>query len=313
LTLVLWALALGVVFLMPLAFPRVQNASFFSTTLIEERPPFDFLSLYIPSNPFYSLANNIVPAVVLFSSFLGVALMGIERKGGLIEVLLTLERALARANRFVVRLTPLGLFFIAAYTVGTTDPEQLAKVGVFLISYGSMALLLTFWVLPGFVACITPIPARRILAATRDGLITAFMTGDLFIVLPILIDQSKALLSQYGFQEEEAGSSPEVIVPAFYNLPHAAKILTLSFVLFAAWYSETLLRASDYPVLALAGVVSLMGSVNVAIPFLLDLVHVPADTYELFLATGLVNSRFGTLTSAMYMSCSRNIRPCGKA
>jgi Na+/H+-dicarboxylate symporter/ABC-type amino acid transport substrate-binding protein len=298
---VLWALALGVVFLMPLAFPRVQNASFFSTTLIEERPPFDFLSLYIPSNPFYSLANNIVPAVVLFSSFLGVALIGIERKGGLIEVLLTLERALARANRFVVRLTPLGLFFIAAYTVGTTDPEQLAKVGVFLISYGSMALLLTFWVLPGFVACITPIPARRILAATRDGLITAFMTGDLFIVLPILIDQSKALLSQYGFQEEEAGSYPEVIVPAFYNLPHAAKMLTLSFVLFAAWYSETLLRASDYPVLALAGVVSLMGSVNVAIPFLLDLVHVPADTYELFLATGLVNSRFGTLTSAMYM------------
>jgi Na+/H+-dicarboxylate symporter len=301
LTLVLWALAFGAVFLMPLAFPRVQNASFFSTTLVEERPPFDFVSLYIPSNPFYSLANNIVPAVVLFSSFLGVALMGIESKAGLIEVLLTLERALARANRFVVRLTPLGLFFIAAYTVGTTDPEQLAKVGVFLISYGSMALLLTFWVLPGFVACITPIPARRILAATRDGLITAFMTGDLFIVLPILIDQSKELFSQYGFQEEEEGSSPDVIVPAFYNLPHAAKMLTLSFVLFAAWYSETLLRASDYPVLALAGVVSLMGSVNVAIPFLLDLVHVPADTYQLFLATGLVNSRFGTLTSAMYM------------
>jgi len=301
LTLVLWALALGAVFLMPLAFPRVQNASFFSTTLVEERPPFDFVSLYIPSNPFYSLANNIVPAVVLFSSFLGVALMGVERKGGLIEALLTLERALARANRFVVRLTPLGLFFIAAHTVGTADPEQLAKVGVFLISYGSMALLLTFWVLPGFVACITPIPARRILAATRDGLITAFMTGDLFIVLPILIDQSKKLLSQYGFQEVEEGSSPDVIVPAFYNLPHAAKMLTLSFVLFAAWYSETLLRAFDYPVLALAGVVSLMGSVNVAIPFLLDLVHVPADTYQLFLATGLLNSRFGTLTSAMYM------------
>ena len=301
LTLVLWALALGAVFLMPLAFPRVQNASFFSTTLVEERPPFDFVSLYIPSNPFYSLANNIVPAVVLFSSFLGVALMGVERKGGLIEALLTLERALARANRFVVRLTPLGLFFIAAHTVGTADPEQLAKVGVFLISYGSMALLLTFWVLPGFVACITPIPARRILAATRDGLITAFMTGDLFIVLPILIDQSKKLLSQYGFQEVEEGSSPDVIVPAFYNLPHAAKMLTLSFVLFAAWYSETLLRAFDYPVLALAGVVSLIGSVNVAIPFLLDLLHVPADTYQLFLATGLLNSRFGTLTSAMYM------------
>jgi len=301
LTLVLWGIALGAVFVMPLAFPHVQNASFFSTTLVEERPPFDFVSLYIPSNPFYSLTNNVVPAVVLFSSFLGVALMGIERKAGLIEVLLTMERALARANRFVVRLTPIGLFCIAAYTVGTTDLEQLAKVSVYLISYGTMALLLTLWVLPGFVACITPIPARRILAATRDVLITAFMTGDLFIILPMLIDHSKRLLSQYGFQENEEGSSPDVIVPAFYNLPHAAKMLTLSFVLFAAWYSETLLRATDYPVLALGGVVSLMGSVNVAIPFLLDLVHVPADTYQLFLATAFVNSRFGTLTSAMYM------------
>ena len=149
-----------------------------------------------------------------------------------------------------MRLTPIGLFCIAAYTVGTTDPEQLAKVSVYLISYGTMALLLTFWVLPGFVACITPIPARRTLAATRDVLITAFMTGDLFIILPMLIDHSKQLLSQYGFQENEEGSSPDVIVPAFYNLPHAAKMLTLSFVLFAAWYSETLLRATDYPVLA---------------------------------------------------------------
>lgn len=124
LTLVLWLLALGAVFLMPVVFPAIQSASFFSTTLVEERPPFDFVSLYIPSNPFHSLANNIVPAVVLFSSFLGVALIGIERKERLIEVLLVMERALARANRFAVRLTPLGLFAIAAYTVGTADTEQ---------------------------------------------------------------------------------------------------------------------------------------------------------------------------------------------
>jgi len=65
-TLVLWALALGVVFLTPLCFPSLESASFFSTTLVEERQPTDFVSLYIPSNPFHALANNIVPAVVLF-------------------------------------------------------------------------------------------------------------------------------------------------------------------------------------------------------------------------------------------------------
>ncbi len=78
-------------------------------------------------------------------------------------MLLVMERALARANRFVVRLTPIGLFAIAAYTLGTVDMEQLRRVKIYLLSYGAMALLLTLWVLPGFVACLTGIPARRVL------------------------------------------------------------------------------------------------------------------------------------------------------
>ena len=301
LSLLLWALALVAVFVMPLAFPEIQSASFFSTTMVENRPPFDFVPLYIPSNPFHSLANNIVPAVVLFSSFLGIALIGIDRKERLIDVLLVLERALARANRLVVRATPIGLFAIAAHTVGTADMEQLGRVKIYLVAYGVMALLLTLWVLPGFVACLTGIPARRVLNATRDPLITAFMTADLFIVLPVLIDRSKELLREHGMHEAGEGSPPDVIVPAFYNFPHAAKLLSLSFVLFAAWYSETTLSLADYPQLALAGIATLMGSVNIAIPFLLDLMRIPADTFNLFLATGIVNSRFGALTSAMYM------------
>ena len=62
--LLLWAVALVAVLLFPLMFPTLQTASFFSTTLVEPREPFDLVSLYIPSNPFNSLANNIVPAVL---------------------------------------------------------------------------------------------------------------------------------------------------------------------------------------------------------------------------------------------------------
>jgi Na+/H+-dicarboxylate symporter len=76
----LWCLALAFTFLIPFAFPAVETASFFSTTLIERRPAFNFIDLFIPSNPFYALSNNVVPAVVLLSVFFGVALIGIERK-----------------------------------------------------------------------------------------------------------------------------------------------------------------------------------------------------------------------------------------
>src|SRR5215510_12958014 len=87
LVIALWALALGAAFLMPLAFPAIQAASFFSTTLVQEQPGLDFVSLYVPSNPFHSLANNVVPAVVLFSAVLGVALMGVAGKQPLLESL----------------------------------------------------------------------------------------------------------------------------------------------------------------------------------------------------------------------------------
>ncbi len=178
LTLVLWGLALGAVFLMPLAFPQLQSASFFSTTMVEERPPVDFLSLYIPSNPFHSLANSVVPAVVLFSAVLGIALMGVSGKERLIEWLQVVERALARANHLVARLTPRALRDRRPHRWHCRPrpgrpPSRLPD------RVRAMALLLSLWVFPGLVACLTPIPARRVLQATQDVLITAFMTADL--------------------------------------------------------------------------------------------------------------------------------------
>ncbi|MGB7946141.1 MAG: cation:dicarboxylase symporter family transporter, partial [Candidatus Binatia bacterium] len=53
LLMLIWALTLAVVYLLPLSFPQWESASFFSTTLLEEPEPFNFLE-FIPSNPFYS-------------------------------------------------------------------------------------------------------------------------------------------------------------------------------------------------------------------------------------------------------------------
>ena len=47
----LWAVALAAALLFPLMFPTLQTASFFSTTLVEPREPFDLVSLYIPIEP----------------------------------------------------------------------------------------------------------------------------------------------------------------------------------------------------------------------------------------------------------------------
>ena len=296
----LWLIALAFTFVIPLSFPQVQNASFFSTTLVERRPPFNFVDLYIPSNPFNSLANNVVPAVVLFSVLLGAALIGVERKQVLLDVLGIVGDALSRLTRFITRLTPYGLFAIAATAAGTLSFEQLGRLQVYLISYVLVALLVSLWVLPGLVAALTPIRVREIFSLTRDALVTAFVAGDLFIVLPVLIESSKTLIARIRPADSAAASLPDVIVPASFNFPHTGKLLSISFVLFAGWFSDAVVSVADYPRLALTGLVTFFGSLNVAVPFLLDLFRIPADAFQLFLASGVINSRFGTLVAAVH-------------
>src|SRR6185503_7008219 len=201
----LWLLALAFAFLIPLTFPSVQNASFFSTSLVEPRPAFNFIDLYIPSNPFNSLANNVVPAVVLFSVILGIAVVGVVRRERLLDVLLVARDAISAATRFVTRLTPYGLFAIAANAAGTLGLEQLGRLQIYLVAYVAIALLVSLWVLSGLVAALTPIRLRDVLGESRDSLITAFIAGDLFIVLPGLMQASRTLLGRLSPGDSEPG------------------------------------------------------------------------------------------------------------
>ncbi len=238
---VLWSIALLFACLIPLAFPDVESAVFFSTTLIERPAPFNFVDLYIPSNPFNSLANNVVPAVVLFSVIVGVALIGVERKEALLDVLRTATQAVSRATQFIVRLTPYGLFAIAAVAAGTLSVEQLGRLQVYLVTYVAVAFLLAFWVLPGLVAAVTPIRIREMFSLTRDALITAFVAGDLFIVLPSLIEASRTLLcdaTSSSTATPRRAELPDVLVPASFNFPHTGKLLSISFILFAGWFAD---------------------------------------------------------------------------
>ncbi len=91
-----WGLAFVAIVVMPLAYPAWQTGSFFSTSLLQTPEPVDFLAMFIPANPFYAMANSLIPAVVLFSLAVGLALIGIEEKQGLLDNLTTLYQAMTR-------------------------------------------------------------------------------------------------------------------------------------------------------------------------------------------------------------------------
>ena len=313
LVLLIWTITFAIVVAMPLTFPSRETASFFSTSLVKPRAELDFIALYIPSNPFQSLANSVVPAVVLFSIAVGIALIGVERKGIFVENLSILADALMRVASFIIRLMPFGVFAIAASTAGTMTVEEFASVQVYLVTFVAFAILMTFWILPGLVTSLTSLRCRDVVGLTRDALVTAFATGSYFVVLPLLAERSKQLLGYCQLDRQESEPLVDVIIPVSYNFPHAAKVLSLSFLLFAGWFSGATVSAEQYPTLAFSRIISMFASTSLAVPFLLDLLRIPEDMFQLFIAMSVVNARFGAMLSAMYTLTLTLLGTCAMA
>lgn len=299
LLLLFWGLTVAVVGAMPLAFPALQAASFFSSALLEPHQPLALAELYVPSNPFHAMANTIIPAVVLFCCALGVALIGVPGKATLLANLRVLEAGVVSVTKFVIGLTPIGVFAIAAVAAGTMDFATLERLEVYLVAFAAAAVLLTFVILPLTVTALTPFGYREILAASRDALLTAFVANTVFIVLPILVERAKTLMARHHLDRAEAASAVEVLVPLAFTFPNPGKLLTLLFVPFAAWLAGSPLGAVDYGVLFAAGIPAYFAKAQVALPFLFDLVRVPHDNVQLYLPTTIVTGKFDSMVSAM--------------
>lgn len=124
--LLLWAIAISLVLVLPLSYPDWPSRSLFDKSSIETVAASDFLQLYIPFNPFFSLANGIVPAVVVFSIMIGPALTGVKNKEILIEPLSLLGEILSKITGFVAKLAPIGVFALIANATGTISFNDLA-------------------------------------------------------------------------------------------------------------------------------------------------------------------------------------------
>jgi len=301
--LLLWAIAVFLVVLLPLAFPDWLSSSFFSASLVEETTAPDFLQLFIPSNPFYSYANAVVPAVVVFSILVGIALIGIKERHAIIEPLSALLEALVKVTGIITKLTPIGVFALIANTVGTIDLADLVRLQVFTVLHALTALILSLWVLPALVATLTPLRYSNVSRTLRTPLVTAFATGSGLIVIPMLIEKCKDLITEAQIierdRQEYADSLVEISIPTVYPFPGAGSVLGLSFILFAGWYIGSDVSVAAYSALIAVGIPSLFAGTLISMPFLLDLMQLPHDLFQVFVSIDVITARFATLVGAM--------------
>ena len=134
-------------------------------------------------------------------------------------------------------------------------------------------------------------------------MVTAFATGKLIIVLPLLIEQTEKLFEEWRDVEASEESIPavDVLYPIVYPFPHVGKLLSMLFIPFAAWFLGNAFALYEYPRLLSAGLFSYFGGPVLAVPHLLDFMQLPNDMFQLFLISGVLGERFGDALGVMHL------------
>ncbi len=307
----LWATALFLVVALATSLPEWKAGSFFSTVLTEPPAQVDLLSYFIPSNIFAALSENHVPAVVVMCICAGLALSGLGERALLITQLDILARVFMRVSAFIARLTPIGVFAMSAGLAGAMSFSELARLQAYLLTYTVGAVVLCLVLLPLIVSSCTPFRYRDVLAVARVPMITAFATGKLIIVLPLLIEETDRLFERrLRPGDGEAAPAIDVLYPVAYAFPHVGKLLGLIFIPFTAWFLGNALAWDEYPVFLASGLFAYFGGPLLATPFLLDLMQLPHDMFQLFLVSGVYTGRLGDAIGAMHLVAFALLATC---
>lgn len=308
--LLFWGLGLGVIYGFSLAFPFSSSSSFFSVSEPKKVDSVDLLDYYIPANIFDALSDNLIPAIVFFSVSLGISLLMVKNRDPFLNILSILSKALSQMTKFVIKAAPVGVFALTAAAVGTISIEQLQRLQVYFVTYILACSLLVFWVLPMAVTCFTPFTFREVISFSRDALALGFSTGNNFVVLAVIADRSKELLSKLSAKDQRTGTVVDSVLPLAYSFPNVGKLMEVLFILFVAWHVNQTLGIGKQIELAFAGVMSLFGSPKVGIPFLLDYMELPGGYFDLYLMSDVVTRRFKILLETMSMMTITLIVTC---
>lgn len=296
-----WLVGIVMVTVASTSLPSIESASFFnSSSTLTRGEDVDLMTRFIPTNVFYSLSREYVPAVVLFCLFFGFALMAMPGKEPLLDLLDLCASAISRINLFLVRLAPFGLFMFAAAAAGTLRLDELARLQAYLVVVIVASVIVCFVILPMLVWALTDISYRRLMAVAQEPALTAFATGKLLVVLPQIVEKCDQLAEEQPETDEEP-STPSIVVPLAYAFPHMGKILAFTFISFAAWYVGEQMTPPQTFLMTCEGAVSSFASPLVTMPYLLDEYQLPQDLMAFFILPGFLTARLSDVVGVAHL------------
>lgn len=308
----LWLVSICFAFGLQYSFPNIERSKFFRPEEALAGTGVNFYDLFVPSNPFYSIANGSIPAIVIFSILVGMALIQEEKKAKLLEYAGVLASLMKRVNDYITVLLPLGVLVMSTYTFGTLSFVKFKGVLLYILASIFYLVFISLIIYPVIISSVSKIKYKKFLHYSIPAAIIAFTTGSVFLALPVIYNL------MYNFDDEEKGSCSliedknekgrnliSIVVPLAWVVPASYKFLVIFYIVFAHWYYNLTLPISEELMYYLGGIPCLFGNNSIIVPFLLDITDLPNKAYNVFMLVSSLMVYFNNANGAIFIvTCS---------
>ncbi|MCK3657165.1 L-cystine transporter tcyP [Pasteurellaceae bacterium Pebbles2] len=164
----------------------------------------EMLLSFIPRNPFAELTGanpTSIISVVIFSAFLGVAALSLRKENEelgnrIAQGVESLNQLVMRLVRFVIRLTPYGIFALMIKMASTAKWEDIVNLGSFIVA-SYVAILLMFGV-HGILLALSGINPINYFKKVLPTLSFAFSSRSSAATIPLNIETQTEKLGNKG-------------------------------------------------------------------------------------------------------------------
>lgn len=296
---------ISIIYLIRWSFPAAES-SHPASYVTRDVPTLNVAKLLIPENIFYDLSNNIIPAVVVFSLLIGIALMQLADKQTTMSALHTTLEALTKVTRWISRITPIGTFLIMANQVGTVQVSTIKQMGTYIILYVIGTCAVTFWIGPRLAGMLTPMKAYQWLKNLIPVLVLAYTTNLVIVCLPYIINIVQRETQMLYPKDDNVQNQIRGTVSIIFNLP-LGSIFTAAFVFFVSVFYSTPLAIKGQIELFFISFLTSLGAVGLgswinSLTFILDTLGLPVDAIGLYLTSVPFTAGFQSMVSVMLIA-----------
>ena len=220
--------------------------------------PLEVLIGVVPTNPFAALSEGKVLQIIFFSALVGAALVVLGDRAQTVRRLVDEGAAVVfRTTRWVIQLTPIGVFGLIGSVVGGYGWEALLPLGKFIFAIYAACLFHILIVYSGLLK-LHGLKATSFFRGAFAAMQTAFATSSSLGTLPVTLRQT---VERLGVPQAYAAFA--VPLGASVKMDGCGAIYPAIAAIFIAQYFKIDLSLTQYVLIGLTAVLGSLGTAGV--------------------------------------------------